>query len=467
MTKAGKKKLIAGIVGIVIAAIISLITPPAQLTPAAMRYLGIFVAMVIFMIYDVIPAHMTMLCTLVAMIVLKVCTQADALSNYAQSTVWFVACVLGFAAAITSSGLLKRLAFAILKFFPETFQGQILALTVTSTVLTPWIPSGQAKGAILVPLAMTMGKEMGYEDHSKPLAGLFSAVYTPTMVGGAAFVTGSVAFSLIAGYFEAEYNWLSFFKVTCVWFIAFIVLMYLFTTFYYRPKTDAKADKTEGGEKIAAKKLAELGPMSKKEKITAITLIIAVLLWVTESVHGISTFCVAVLALTVMCIFGLFETRDFMMKIAWPTIIIMGATFTLSAQLSKLGIGAWLGTVLAPIAGPVMANKFLFFTVVCILVYALRYLIISQTAVCAIIFALFGGLATNAGISMVTVMFVTYIATSTWNLSFNNSGYLAAEAAAGGKIVHKDVVSCNYAFCVINIICVLISVVYWMAIGLC
>lgn len=469
MTKATQKKLAAGAAAIAIAIIISFITPPDELTTAAMRYLGIFIAMIIFMIFDVLPAHMTMLCTLVAMIMFKVCTEAEALSNYAQSTVWFVVCVLGFAAAITQSGLLKRLAFAILKFFPETYQGQILALTVTSTVLTPWIPSGQAKGAILVPLAMTMGTEMGYEEHSKPLSGLFSAVYCPAMVGGAAFVTGSVAYSLICGYFDKEYDWLGFFQVTVVWFIAFIILMYLFINAYYRPKdTLAEKGKTKSGNtKIAVQKLAELGPMTKKEIVTAVTLVAAVILWVTQSIHGVSTFCVAVLALTVMCIFGLFDTRDFIMKIAWPTIVIMGATFTLSAQLSILGIGNWLSSVLSPFAGPLMANKFVFFVVLCVLVYALRYLIISQTAICAICFALFGSMAVNAGISLVAVMFVVYVATSTWNLSFNNSGYLAAEAAASGKIVHKDVVSCNYGFCVIHIVCTLISVIYWSAIGLC
>lgn len=471
MTKEGKKKLIAAVIALIIAIAVSLITPPGELTVAAMRYLGIFIAMIIFMVFDVLPAHITMLLTLVALIVFQVCTQTDALASYGQSTVWFVVCVLGFAAAINQSGLLKRLAFFILKFFPETFQGQVLALTLTSTVITPFIPSGQAKTSILIPLAMTMGSEMGYDDHSKPMAGLFSAVYVPCTVAGAAFVTGSVAYSLICGYFETTYSFVGFLKVTGIWFVLFTILMYLFITFFYRPKTEGGQKKSSNTDtqkvKVAEQKLAELGPMTSKEKIAAAILIIVVLAWVTESIHGISTFCVAALGLTAMTIAGLFNTRDFMMKIAWPTIIIMGAIFTLSSQLSILGIGAWLGQVLSPIAAPLMTNKFLFFLVLCILIYALRYLIISQTAICAICFALFGSLAGSAGISMTIVMFVTYMCTSTWNLSFNNSGYLTAEAAADGRIAHKDVVSCNYAFCIINIICVLVSVLYWMAIGMC
>ena len=55
--------------------------------------------------------------------------------------------VLG--AAVAHSGLLKRLTLLVMKAFPGTYLGQLLGITISGVVISPLIPSGTARLALV------------------------------------------------------------------------------------------------------------------------------------------------------------------------------------------------------------------------------------------------------------------------------------------------------------------------------
>lgn len=459
-----KPVLLIALGGLVVAAIIALLPPPAGLSREAMIYMGIFVALIIYMVTEVFPSFVTMFLTLAALIIFKVAPAKDVLAAFGNTTVWFVVAVLGFAAAIGASGLLKRVAFSLMRLFPETYTGQVSGLALVGILLGAAIPSGQAKVSILMPLASTMSSIFGYEKGSKGASGLFSTIFVYCVTFGTTFLTGSLGPALILPFLgkEASPNFLTWLQGTWLWGVVLAVLSFIFIVTYYRPK--GSQAKSSAGSSVKGQ-IGKLGPMTSNEKFAAVVLVASILLWVTESVHGISTLVVTLVAFSLLTIKGLFKNQDFGTKIAWSIIVTMGTIIGLSTLLSTLKIGDWIASTLSPFVGPFATNPYLMVIAICVLTYLLRYVIVSQMAVLTIMFALFGSFAQAAGINMFVVVFTGYMATSVWNLQFHNAGYLTAEAAAGGLIEHKNVVSMSYAFMVINLIACLASVPLWRAIG--
>ena len=261
-------KLLKIIIPIIIAVLIAMIAPPEGLTVESMRFAGIFICLIIWMVLNVWPDFVITIVGLCAFVVFGVCSFGDAFSPFAGSSVWLVIGAFGLSAGVAKSGLLKRLSFMILKVFPENFQGQVTALFTTGLVISPLIPSLNAKAAILAPFSAQISESLGYEKGSKGARGLFGAMAIATTILGMAFYSGAVPVFTLIGMMpeeqQAGMSWISWFSGTWLWLIIMLVLYFLAIIMLYKPAQGAKT--AEKG--LAKKQLEALGPMSRKEKIS-------------------------------------------------------------------------------------------------------------------------------------------------------------------------------------------------------
>ena len=114
-----------------------------------MRFMGIFVGMIILLISQALPDWIVALFVLVLLVVLRVDDLAKVISPLGQPTVWLVFGVLAMAAGIGNSGVIKRIAYKMLTLFPTTYRGTVLSMITTSVVLSPMISSVLAKASLL------------------------------------------------------------------------------------------------------------------------------------------------------------------------------------------------------------------------------------------------------------------------------------------------------------------------------
>ena len=461
-------KLIKIIIPILIALGISFITPPGELTVASMRFAGIFVCLIIWMVLNIWPDFVITLVGLCAFVIFGVCTFGDAFSPFAGSSVWLVIGAFGLSAGVAKSGLLKRLSYMILRLFPESFQGQVIALFATGLVISPLIPSLNAKAAILAPFSAQVSEALKYEKSSKGARGLFAVVAIVTTVVGMAFFSGAVPVATLIGMMPEDQapamTWMKWFSGTWLWMIVVIVLTYFAVILLYKPKE--KAEKTETG--LAKKQLEALGPMSTKEKITAVLLVIALLGWMLTSVTGIDATLVSLVVLLVMFITGILAGPDFKNSIAWSSVVFIGTIYSLASLLSKMGWSSYLAEVLAPILAPVVSNIWLLIPVICVVVYFMRIVVVSQTAAITIIYAIFGGICAEYGIHTFPILFTGYCATLVWHYAGNNVTYATCLAATNDKMVtFKDTFQMNVVYMGINLIACMASIPVWMMLGYC
>ncbi|MEG0072546.1 MAG: SLC13 family permease, partial [Raoultibacter sp.] len=276
------KNLALVILAVVVGIVIANLPVPEGLEKIAMTYLGIFIGMLVLLVTNPIPTWTSCLGALSLMVVFKVGTIPEVFSAFSGSIVWLMIAVFAFSAAVINSGLMTRLALKLLTIFPKNYFGQVLSLMTIGTVMSPMIPSSNAKVNLLIPMATEMTKEVGYEKRSKPALGLFSATFMPPYIGSHAFLTGNANVPFMIGIMGVTFSWTGWFEMTWVWLILILLGTFIFCMTYCKPKEKLDLPPTYFADKLKA-----LGKMSSEEKITTVVILLCLVGWITQPMHGV------------------------------------------------------------------------------------------------------------------------------------------------------------------------------------
>lgn len=453
------------ILGIIAGLVIGGMTPPTGLEPASMRFLGIFACFVIYLLTEVVPAYALALLLCSSFVIFKVAPFATAFGQFSSDTLMLLVGALGIGAGISKSGLLNRLTLNIMKLFPGSYRGQILAFLITGTIVAPLIPSSLAKLAIAAPFGKAVANQLGFNKESKGAAGIFSAVWIAFGNAAPVFLSGSVWCYLILGLVPSpqkeQFSWGHWFAAAWPWGAVVLIGTYLAIMLLYKP--DQEINLPGDYFKTA---LMQLGPMTWNEKVAATIMIIAVILWMTERVHGISASLVALCALGFMLAFRILEAQDLKVRIPWDMLLFIGSILNLAALFTPLKIDQWLGTVTAPYLEPMTANIVMFVAGISILVYLVRFVVLSQMATFTVFSVVLIPYALEAGFNPWIVPFTVLVSTFTWNLYFQNTTFLAALSASGDMTTHRQMIKMSIAYMIISTLGLLACIPVWKIIGM-
>src|SRR6267142_6078326 len=140
---------------------------------------------------DVLPDYVVALGVIVFWNIAAIGPSAASLSGFA-SPVWFLLLgVLAVGGGLTRSGVLQRVAFALLTLFPATFRGQAVAFLVGGLVMTPLLPLTVARCALTAPLARQVAAVLGYPAGSRGVVGIGLAAFTGSSLLSRVFLSGA------------------------------------------------------------------------------------------------------------------------------------------------------------------------------------------------------------------------------------------------------------------------------------
>ncbi len=183
----------------------------------------------------------------------------------------------------------------------------------------------------------------------------------------------------------------------------------------------------------AVRALAQMGPMSRNEVITAITCGSMVVAWALAEPLSIDPTIVAFLGPGVLMLFGIFTTEDLNNSgDALGTLIWFAILYTMSTSLKTFGFMSYVGQLLgAQVDG--MSWPVVYVTLIAAYVL-IHYLFVSQTAQLLALFGIFMGGAVDAGVPAPLIAMMLLFATnffavitpqgSSANVLFAGSGYL-------------------------------------------
>ena len=510
-------KLGCAAAGALVAALLIATCPIPGLSYQATAVLGILIMAIVWWITGVLPEFVTAVIMAVLFVVVAGISVSATFSTFASSTWWLLLSAFTLGVGMKTSGLMRRIALAIVRKFPRTFRCQVIAQLVTGTVLGPLIPSLAVKGAMLAPLAMSIGDELGYERQGKRATGLFAAMLVgirtvaPTIVS--ASVTGYALMATLPADVQEQFNMASWFVAALPWLVVVLALNYfLIMGMYGRGEKAGSSSETVGAlgnaqslkqsslrcgtrfvgaaecadsrrdeaESSAAESSREgtnegdnqsipdgLGPLSAVEKRMLAIILMTVVLWATEPFHHISAMAVGLAALVFMFVLKVIDVPAFKSGVNWTSLLFIGIALGLGSVFAEAGLNDWVMQACGPAFQALAGNPYLLVLGIGVITVVLRFLIVSEVAYLNLLMAFLVPMAASVGVNPWVLGFSAYALVIAWFAKYQSPIYLAAFYAVDGKMAkHSELAKYCGVYLATCLAGLVVCVPYWQWMGL-
>ena len=271
-----------------------------------------------------------------------------AFSGFANTALVLVASALFLAAAMTVTGLDRRIALTILSRVGTETRHVVIGTILVGFVIALMVPSTTARVACLVPITLGIIAAFGVNKR-----GAFASMLMITMVQTAsiwnvgiktAAAQNMVATGFIEKAFGQSITWLE-------WLIAagpFAILMCIALYFVMTIMMPPEVAEVPGGHEGIRKSLAELGPMKVPEKKLLLISLTLIAFWATEGVlHKFDTSTTTITAVALMFLpgFSILTWKDAQPRIPWGTVVLFGVGISLGTALLQTNAATWLANI--------------------------------------------------------------------------------------------------------------------------
>jgi len=284
-----------------------------------------------------------------------------ALGGFANTALALVAAATFLSAAMTVTGLDKRIALFVLSRVGARTNRVVIGGIVVGIVLAFLVPSTTARVACIVPIIMGIILAFGVDRHSRFAGLLMITTAQAASIWNVGIKTAAaqnmVAIGFIEKSFKVTITYPEWLIAAAPWSILMSIALYFVMMWMMRPETEA----IEGGEETIRKAYAELGPMKASEwRLLAISLTLLVL-WATEKIlHPFDTSTTTVAAVGVMFLpyVGVMGWKQAQPRIPWGTIVLFGVGISLGTALLQTKAAGWLANIIVQNLGLQNASAF-------------------------------------------------------------------------------------------------------------
>jgi len=260
---------------------------------------------------------------------------------------WFLnlwAAMMGGVLIVT--GLGERLAYVLLLKLGKTELGASYATNIASTILASCMPSNTARGAIFATLGDNICDSLGYKPgEERGGAHIMVSNLLTNTTNTLLFYTGTganaIGMALVIEATGIGITYLGWLKATWLPLITILALIPLICYVLFGPK---KADRRPVDMSFVKNKLEDLGPMKAVEKRGLIILGTTILIWCTESIHGLATNYVAFLMIfALLCPgIGCCSFEDIKDRVPWAALIWLAFAMSFATCVNKVGGFQWI-----------------------------------------------------------------------------------------------------------------------------
>lgn len=342
------------LVPLAVGAVLLLLPIPEGLKPNAWYYFALFVAVIIALILEPIPAAAVGLIGVTAATVslLVAPKPADAikwaLSGFQDGTVWLIFVAFMFALGYEKTGLGRRVALNLVKWLGKKTLGLGYAVALADLVLAPFTPSNTARsGGTIFPVIKNIPPLYGSEPGPtarKIGSYLMWTAFATTCLTSAMFLTGLapnlLALSLVKTTAKIDISWTEWFMGIMPVGILLFIFLPLIVYVIYPPELKSSPDVPVW----AGEELKKMGRVSFKEISMALLALLALGLWIFGG-EMINATTVAILVLCLMVMSRIVAWDDVLAhKQAWNVLIWFATLVTMADGLNKVGFLKWFAT---------------------------------------------------------------------------------------------------------------------------
>jgi anion transporter len=393
-------------IGLVVAILVALMHIPG--VPVKILSAG---ALVVFAIvswtFGLLAEPLTTLTFFLLVVLFHVATPEVVFSGFTSSAWWLLFGGSVTAIAVDITGLGKRLASLLFQRWTR-YTHAVIAVAIASVALAFVMPSTLGRTLLLMPIVMAYAEGLGLQRGQSGWTGIIFTAAAVTYMPSTAILPANIPNSILMGGADTLYG----IKLTYAPYLLlhFPVLGILKTAvligvvcwFCPEPMPLREADNSD------------VGPMSGEEKRLSWILAGSLLLYVTDSFHGISPAWIA-LGAGILCLLppiGMIPAKMLSQKLNFISLIYIAGILSIGAVVADSGLGEAISTKFLELAHLTPGDTATNVAAVSGLYYILTTLT-GVTGAPAVLTPVAGQLADATGLPILTVLMLEVIAFST------------------------------------------------------
>ena len=344
--KAKSPKVLYFVIGLAVL-VGSIYVPPMQgMKSEAIRALAVMIATVLWWVTETLPIPITALMVPVMVHALRIIPLSEALrESFGNPLIPFMVGVLGLAAAISTSGLGKRISYYLLAVIGTNTSVVVGGYLWISFAISMFIDD-IAVVAMMLPLVLGLLKTVDAKPGSSNFGkALMMAVIFGADLGGICTPAGVSSNVITMAFLGRNANMpVSFVYWTMIATPIFLVVTAI-TWWVILWLFPPEIKRLPYGREVLKQELQKLGPWSVKEKTTAVVFASAIVLWLTSDVTKLPIAFVSLLILGAVTIprVGVFDNwRDLNKGIEWGGVMLVVGGFIVGIAASKSGLASWV-----------------------------------------------------------------------------------------------------------------------------
>jgi len=375
---------------------------------------------------SLLPEFITALLFFAAAMVAKIAPPDVIFGGFASSAFWLVFSGFVLGVAIRKTGLADRAARALSARLTDSWPLMVGSVVLLSYALAFVMPSNMGRIALLMPIVAAMAARAGINDGTRAWYGLALAVGFGTFQLSATILPANVPNLVMSGAAEGSYgihlNYLPYLLLhtPVLGILKGLVLIGLICWLF-------------PGKPHAPRELAPAGPMSRQEKRLAWLLAVVLIMWVSESWHGIGPAWTGLAAacVTLLPRVGFITGDEFASGVNMRTCIYVAGILGLAITVTQTGIGSAVGGALLHVMPLDPDNPFTSFLALTGITTALNF-IMTANGVPALYTTLAQSFADATGFPLLSVIMIQVLGYSTPLLPYQASPIVVAMAL--GKV---------------------------------
>lgn len=382
--------------------------PPGGLSGEAWLTVGLAGLMAIWWSTEAIPIPATSLLPILLIPLLGIDTLARATAPYANPTIFlfFGGFLLGL--AMQRWNLHRRIALATLLAVGNQPSRQIAGFMIATAFISMWV-SNTATSIMMLPIGLSViGLLVAGSDEKEgsrfAIALLLGIAYSAS-VGGIATLIGTPPNALLAAFLRENYDVQIGFGQWMLLGLPLSIGMLIFIWWWLTRSGFTLAGGDSRG--LLEMEMANLGPMSRAEKLVAMVFSLAAAAWILQPllagyVEGVNDTSIAIAAALALFLIPVnLRERVFLMdweqanKAPWGVLLLFGGGLSLAGAIGESGLAEWIAESL----GIFGALPLVLMIGLVALVIIFLTEITSNTATAAAFLPLLGALAVAQGMS--------------------------------------------------------------------
>ena len=426
---------------------------------------AVLAAMVVLWSFSLVDEFIPPLFGMVVVLFVGLVPPSVALSGFASPSLLSLVGVFTLSALITSCGLSRRLMLWLLLRLPDRPAWHRFALLAAGYLISPIMPSGNSRLALVLPMFRDMAKGGGLQPGGRAITGLITATFAGSMLFSPMMATSKssniAALALLPRQVQSEFGGLFWLVAAGVAAVGLTVLHLCADRLFFREDHSAPLPRKE-----LEAQLAGLGSLGADEwAATACTLFFlggaATVSW-----HHVQPSWLAGFVLMALLVTGVFKKQEFRQQIDWCMIFFLLGLDSVTRMMEHVGLDTELARAVGDLFGFVHGSfpVFILATFVTTLVVRMALPLTAGMVLSTIILL---PVAAAEGIHPWLCVFLTALFSDIWFFRYQSSVYLQMVSSGEvGRVDESTFLRHNNVMNLARVVVAFLSIPWWRWLGL-